>query len=192
MLEIVDHLPPEYRLKINVFLRENLVARINDSGKESLAAISSLFCRLIDDDDFWVRQEYFETYNEYIVQMASPNLFDALSIGINRSPRVCRQMQLYLSNQKIHNFSKHSSTENYLQNLVISTSNDPAEWHKCYQPDSSQPEEKRARLECKSLDERVDHVCNEIQFIIERKNELSDSTIDKLRLNLLQFFQNGL
>ncbi|XP_043286143.1 uncharacterized protein [Venturia canescens] len=189
MLEIVNHLPSQHRLKINVFLRENLESRINNSGKESLGAVTDLFCRLIDDDDPCVRQEFFETYTELIVNVASPKLFDALSIGINRLPRVCRQMQLYLSNEKIHDFSKHSSVENYLEKLSVSTSNDSSKWHKCYQPDFSHPVEKRARLDSKTLEERVDNICKEIEYITERKNELSDSTLEKLRPVFLKFFQ---
>lgn len=190
MAGIAEHLPIQHRIRMNIFIRENLESFANATGMQSLSAITELFCCLVNDQNPWVRQESFETYAEHILKGPSSELFDSLSIGISKLPRVNRQITSYFSNRKIHDLTHYSSLENYLRDLAAS-SRDRSTRHECYEADFRVRDEKMPRLDVESLDKRIVSICDELENILKRKNDLSSDTTDRLRLVLIKLLETS-
>ena len=175
----------EHRIKMNVFLRQNSQLPATESANEIITAMTEVFCSLVNDENPWVQQESFETYAEYILKRSSTELFGSLSVGISKLPRIGRQIPLYFANKQIHKLAHYATLETYLRDLAESSKNRKI-WHKCYEVDFRQRDEKMPRLEVVNLDKRVMNICDEMQNVIKRKNELSNTSIDRLRVVLLE------
>ncbi|XP_012062881.1 PREDICTED: uncharacterized protein LOC105626181 [Atta cephalotes] len=140
-----NHLPPQGKIKICHFLRQN----VENLGRCSIQNITStlieLFSHLLEDEDPWVCQEALETF-EHVGHMCLEQLVAEIAKALAKIPCISDIMQAYLSLRPYYVFKGFTNIQDYLRYLAKAVQNHGDE-HRCYEYNEFERKDKMLKLE---------------------------------------------
>ncbi|XP_043256870.1 uncharacterized protein C1orf112-like [Colletes gigas] len=182
--------PSHVRVIATHYLRNN-VDSFDACGLKTANALAELNCRLLEDENPWVRQEAYESFDQMAHTCPNEELVTKMVAAVTRRPVLSDSIPAYLSVTPYYELSDFSDVRFYLQHAIEDSQN---VCHVCYHYEESQREEKLARLETQSseisiessgsndLNEHVSKICDELNDIARKTSDIDDRTLRRLRL----------
>nr|XP_033340241.1 uncharacterized protein C1orf112-like [Megalopta genalis] len=186
--------PSHVRATASHYLKDN-VNKFGNCGPKTANALTELNCRLLEDNNPWVRQEALESF-DYIAHMCpNEDLVTKMATAITRKPSLGESLPAYLSSTPYYELLDFSDVRLYLQHVAKNSVN---VCHICCRYEESQRDEKLARMETESsdgsegqfssnpsshvLDEEANRICDELNDILRNTADIADNTLRRLRL----------
>ncbi|XP_076635469.1 FIGNL1-interacting regulator of recombination and mitosis [Colletes latitarsis] len=182
--------PSHVRAIATHYLRNN-VDSFDACGLKTANALAELNCRLLEDENPWVRQEAYESFDQVAHACPNEELVTKMVAAVTRRPVLSDSIPAYLSGAPYYELSDFPDVRFYLQHAIQGAQN---VCHVCYHYEESQREEKLARLETQpsensiessgsnDLNEHVSKVCDELNDIARKTSDIDDRTLRRLRL----------
>lgn len=171
------------------YLRNN-VNSFDTCSLKTANSLAELNCRLLEDENPWVRQEALESFDHVAHVCPNEELITKMAVAVTKKPGLSDSLPAYLSGTSYYELPDFTDVRHYLRCVANNSQNT---CHVCYRYEETQRDEKLAKLETQSsqgsvkssssiLDESVYKVCDELNDILRRSNDISDSALRKLRL----------
>ncbi|XP_018366952.1 PREDICTED: uncharacterized protein LOC108763642 [Trachymyrmex cornetzi] len=193
------HLPPQGKIKICHFLRQN----VENLGRCSVQSVTStlieLFSHLLEDEDPWVRQEALETF-EHVGHMCLEQLVAEIAKTLAKISGISDIMQAYLSLRPYYVFKGFTNIQDYLRYLVKAVQNHGNE-HRCYEYNESERKDKMLKLEEEKnsreiivpmliqLDEQAEMLYKGLTKVLEDQAVISEAMCRRLMTILEKILQ---
>lgn len=175
---------------------KNDINSLDCCGIKTVNALSELNCRLLEDENPWVRQEAFESFDHVAHMCPNEDLVTKMATAITKKSSLRDSLPAYLSGTTYYELQDFTDIEDYLQQIAKHAKN---VCHICNNYDDSQRDEKLAKLEIESvesfdensclndLDEHVSKICDELNDILKKHNDIGSHTLQKLKLICAKF-----
>ncbi|XP_015435189.1 PREDICTED: uncharacterized protein C1orf112-like [Dufourea novaeangliae] len=182
--------PSHVKVIASHYLRNN-IGSFDICGVRTANALSELNCRLLEDENPWVRQEALESFDHVAHMCPNEDLVTKMAAAITKKPSLSDSLPAYLSGTPYYELRDFSDAQLYLQHVARISKN---VGHVCYHYEESQRDEKFARLEIKlsgsstdgqstnDLDEHVNKICDELNDTLKRIGNIGDGALRRLRL----------
>lgn len=183
-------LPSHVKVIASHYLRSNADSFGSFSPKTA-SALAELNCRLLEDENPWVRQEALESFNHVAHMCPNEELVTRMAAAVTKKPSLSDSLPAYLLGTPYYELRDFTDARHYLQSVA----SDPLPLcHVCYRYEEAQRDEKFARLEAQSrgspaegprpneLDGHVNKLCDELTDMLKRSNDIGESTLRRLRL----------
>ncbi|XP_018311038.1 uncharacterized protein C1orf112 [Mycetomoellerius zeteki] len=125
------HLPPQGKIKICHFLRQNVENLGRCSVQNVTSTLIELFSHILEDEDPWVRQEALETF-EHVGHMCLEQLVAEIAKALAKIFGISDIMQAYLSSRPYYVFKGFTNIQDYLRYLAKTIQNHGDE-HRCHE-----------------------------------------------------------
>ncbi|XP_076651828.1 FIGNL1-interacting regulator of recombination and mitosis [Halictus rubicundus] len=191
MLTSLLCLPSHVKATASHFLKDN-VKSFGDCGSKTANALAELNCRLLDDNNPWVRQEALESFDYVAHVCPNEDLVTKMATAVTRKPSLTDSLPAYLSGTCYYELLDFSDVRLYLQHVAKHSENTR---HACYQYEESQRDEKLARIETESsqssvedqpssgvLDELANKICDELNDLLKKTADIGDNTLRRLQI----------
>lgn len=182
--------PSYVKVIVSHYLRNN-VDSFGVRGLKTANALAELNCRLLEDENPWVRQEALESFDQVAHMCPNEDLVTRMVTAVSRKPSLSDSLPAYLSGTSYYELRDFADVRVYLRHVARDTKN---LCHVCYRYEESQRDEKLARLDLQSsensiegpstsndVDDRVNNVCDELNDIARKITDLDDRTLRRLR-----------
>ncbi|XP_033176587.1 uncharacterized protein C1orf112 homolog isoform X2 [Bombus impatiens] len=183
-------LPPHVKAVASYYLR-NSIDSFDNCGIKTVNALTELNCRLLEDENPWVRQEAFETF-DYVAHMCpNEDLVTKMAAAVTRKSSLRDSLPAYLSGTIYYELQDFSDIRDYLQHIAKHSQN---VYHVCNNYEDCQRDQKLAKLEIESietfdknsplsqLDEHVSEICDELNDILKKSSDITNHVMRRLRL----------
>ncbi|XP_078041227.1 FIGNL1-interacting regulator of recombination and mitosis isoform X2 [Augochlora pura] len=194
MLTSLLCLPPHVRATASHYLKDN-VNKFGNCGSKTANALAELNCRLLEDNNPWVRQEALESFDYVAHVCPNEDLVTKMATFVTRKTSLSESLPAYLSSTPYYELVDFPDVQLYLQHMAKHSEN---ACHTCYRYDESQRDEKLARMESVSsngsedqfiscptsgvLDEQANKICDELNDILKKTGDIGNNTLRRLRL----------
>lgn len=190
MLTSLLCLPSHVRATASHYLRDNINS-FDNCGPKTVNALTELNCRLLEDNNLWVRQEAFESFDYMAHMCPNEDLVTKMATAITKKSSLNDSVPAYLSSTIYYELHDFSDVRLYLQHVAKNSQN---VHHVCYHYEESERNEKFARLEpelsgssveirlSNDLDEYVNKICDELNDILRKTADIGDHVLRRLRL----------
>lgn len=165
----------------------------NNHSLRSTSVLIELFNQLLEDKNFWVRQEALESF-EHIGHICSEQIVSKIAKSLARIPSITKVMQAYLSDTPYYILEDFANLQDYLKHLV-KVFRDCYNKHTCYQYKESKRKEKMPKIAEESsqdnmliliqLDEQAEQLYKNLTTVLEGQASISDITCKRL-INILE------
>lgn len=172
------------------YLRDNINS-FDNCGPKTANALAELNCRLLEDNNPWVQQEAFESFDCMAHMCPNEDLVTKMATAITKKPSLNDSVPAYLSSTIHYELRDFSDVRLYLQYLAKHSQNVR---HVCYHYEESERNEKFARLDTElsgsnsveiqssgELNERVNKICDELNDISKKTADVSEHSLRRLR-----------
>lgn len=167
------------------YLRNSINSFGNCSVRSS-NALAELNCRLLEDENPWVRQEALESFDHVAHMCPNEDLVTTMAATVTRKPSLNDSLPAYLSGTTYLELQDFSDVKLYLQHVAKNSLNI---CHVCCNYEDSQREEKLAKLDIQSvknpsvnnLDRHVNKICDDLNDILKKQDEISNYALQRLR-----------
>ncbi|KAK9310352.1 hypothetical protein QLX08_000345 [Tetragonisca angustula] len=195
VLTSLSYFPPYVKAIASYYLKNN-VDSLDCCGIKTVNALSELNCRLLEDENPWVRQEAFESFDHVAHMCPNEDLVTKMAAAITKKSSLRDSLPAYLSGTTYYELQGFMYIEDYLQQIANHAKN---VCHICNNYDDSQRDEKLAKLEIESiesfdensclndLDEHVSKICDELNDILKKHNNIGSHMLQKLKLICAKF-----
>lgn len=169
----------------------NSIDSFDNCGIKTVNALTELNCRLLEDENPWVRQEAFETF-DYVAHMCpNEDLVTKMAAAVTRKSSLRDSLPAYLSGTIYYELQDFSDIRDYLQHIAKHSQN---VYHVCNNYEDCQRDQKLAKLEIESietfdknsplsqLDEHVSEICDELNDILKKSSDITNHVMRRLRL----------
>ena len=183
-------LPSHVKVIASHYLRSNADS-FGSTSPKAASALAELNCRLLEDDNPWVRQEAFESFNHVAHMCPNEELLTIMAAAVNKKPSLNDSLRAYLQDTPYYKLRDFTDARHYLQSVA---GDSRPVCHVCYRYEEAPRDEKFARLDAQSrespaedprpneLDERVNKLCDELTNMLKKSNDIGESTVRRLRL----------
>ncbi|XP_031826476.2 FIGNL1-interacting regulator of recombination and mitosis-like isoform X2 [Nomia melanderi] len=190
MLTSLLCLPSHVRATASHYLRDNINS-FDNCGPKIANALTELNCRLLEDNNLWVRQEAFESFDYMAHMCPNEDLVTKMATAITKKSSLNDSVPAYLSSTTYYELHDFSDVRLYLQHVAKNSQN---VHHVCYHYEESERNEKFAKLETElsgssveiqssgNLDEHVNKICDELNDILRKTADVGDHALRRLRL----------
>lgn len=175
---------PHVKIKLLNWLKDILIHTTEKISHLS-SPISELYARLLEDETPWVRQEAFEYFNDFTRNSPNEDLVGSVLQIIIDKTKLSESLPAYISSTSYYKLTGYPNIETYLRQLLGSCGKNLYQ-HTCYEV--NEREDKFPKLEdstnCKAgfnVNDKIDNICNELDDLLEYKNEISQENFEKLR-----------
>nr|XP_034189327.1 uncharacterized protein C1orf112 homolog isoform X2 [Osmia lignaria]XP_034189334.1 uncharacterized protein C1orf112 homolog isoform X2 [Osmia lignaria] len=176
--------PPHVKVIASHYLR-NSINFFGNCMVRSSYALAELNCRLLEDENPWVRQEALESFDHVAHMCPNEDLVTTMAAAVTKKASLNDTLPAYLSGTTYLELQDFSDVKHYLQHVARNSLNI---CHVCCNYEDSQKEEKLAKLENQSvenpsvndLDKHVNKICDELNDIIKKQDEISNDALQKL------------
>ncbi|XP_012143724.1 FIGNL1-interacting regulator of recombination and mitosis isoform X2 [Megachile rotundata] len=180
---------PHVKVMASHYLR-NSINSFGNCGVKSSNALAELNCRLLEDENPWVRQEALESFDHVAHMCPNEDLVRTMAAIVTRKSLLNDFLPAYLSGTTYYELQDFSHVKFYLQYVTRNANN---VCHVCCSYEDSQRDEKLAKLETQSvensnknasrndLDGQVNKICDELNDISKKHDEISDHALQRLR-----------
>ncbi|XP_053971865.1 uncharacterized protein C1orf112-like [Hylaeus volcanicus] len=181
--------PSHVKVIASHYLRNNTDS-FGSCGLKTANALAELNCRLLEDENPWVRQEALESFDRVAHMCPNEDLVTKMAAAVTRRPSLSDSLPAYLSATPYYELRGFADVQFYLQHVAKNSVN---VCHVCYHYEESQRDEKLARLESQSsensvdgspssqLDEYVNKICDELNDISRKSSDIGDRALKRLR-----------
>lgn len=171
------------------YLRNNINS-FGSCGIKTANALAELNCRLLEDENPWVRQEALESFDCVAHMCPNEDLVTRMAAAVTRKSSLSDSLPAYLSSTNYYELQEFTDVESYLQHVAKNSAN---VCHICNNYEDSQRNEKYAKLDSQSiesfdegpflndLDEHASRMCDELNDILERNGDLGEHVLQRLR-----------
>ncbi|XP_061937111.1 FIGNL1-interacting regulator of recombination and mitosis-like [Apis cerana] len=184
------YFPPHVKAIASHYLRNNIDS-LDNCGLKVANALAEFNCRLLEDENPWVRQEAFESFDHVAHICPNEDLVTKMAAAVTKKSLLRDSLPAYLSGTIYHELQNFSNIEDYLQHIGKHLQDI---YHVCNNYEDSQRDEKLPKLEIHSmesfdetpsindLDEHVSRICDELNDISKKNNDISNHVLRRLRL----------
>ncbi|XP_060832173.1 FIGNL1-interacting regulator of recombination and mitosis-like isoform X2 [Bombus pascuorum] len=182
--------PPRVKAIASYYLR-NSIDSFDNCGIKTVNALAELNCRLLEDENPWVRQEAFESF-DYLAHMCpNEDLVTKMAAAVTRKSSLRDSLPAYLSGTIYYELQDFSNIRDYLKHMAKHSQN---VYHVCNNYEDCQRDQKLAKLENESiesfdensplnhLDEHVSEICDELNDILKKSSDIANHVMRRLRL----------
>lgn len=182
--------PTHVKVIASHYLRTNK-HRFGNCGIKTANALAELNCRLLENENPWVQQEAFESFDQLAHTCPNEDLVTKMAAAVTKKLSLKNSLPAYLSGTTYHELQDFSDISDYLQHVAKHSQNF---YHVCNNYDDSQRDEKLAKLETQSiessdenrslndLDEHVSKICDELNDILKKNGDIGSFALRRLRL----------
>ncbi|CAL7936084.1 unnamed protein product [Xylocopa violacea] len=182
--------PPLVKATASHYLRNN-VDSFSSCGMKTINALAELNCRLLEDENPWVREEAIESFEHVAHMCPNEDLVTKMAATVTKKPSLSDFLPAYLSGTSYYELQSFLDIRLYLQHVAKHRRNI---CHVCYNYEDSQRDEKLAKLEIQSvessdetmpwndIDERVSKICDELNVILKKNSSIGSHVLQRLRL----------
>ena len=169
----------------------NSIDSFDNCGIKTVNALAELNCRLLEDENPWVRQEAFESF-DYLAHMCpNEDLVTKMAAAVTRKSSLRDSLPAYLSGTIYYELQDFSNIRDYLKHMAKHSQN---VYHVCNNYEDCQRDQKLAKLENESiesfdensplnhLDEHVSEICDELNDILKKSSDIANHVMRRLRL----------
>ncbi|KAL7291494.1 hypothetical protein TKK_0014754 [Trichogramma kaykai] len=163
--------------------------------------VSELYARLLCHQEPCIRQESYESFENLTQANENSNLLSTLATNIrNISPEVAKSLPEFLSSKVIDQSCSFNAIDKFYEALCESMK----KWrHICYKRDQidqkeklqklNDDEERKEEIEVldKNIEELVDGVCTDMEFIIKSYSQVKKNHCEKLRLICQKYLEQS-
>lgn len=169
----------------------NRIDSFDNCGIKTVNALAELNCRLLEDENPWVRQEAFESF-DYVAHMCpNEDLVTKMAAAVTKKSSLRDSLPAYLSGTIYYELQDFSDIRDYLQHMAKHSQN---VYHVCNNYEDCQRDQKLAKLEIESIesfdknspfnhfDEHVNEICDELNDILKKTGDIGNHVMRRLRL----------
>ncbi|XP_076764071.1 FIGNL1-interacting regulator of recombination and mitosis [Xylocopa sonorina] len=182
--------PPLVKATASHYLRNN-VNSFNSCGIKTINTLAEFNCRLLQDENPWVREEALESFDHVAHMCPNEELVTKMAATVTKKSSLSDFLPAYLSGTSYYELQSFLDIRLYLQHVARRCQNI---CHICYSYEDSQRDEKLAKLEIQSvdssdeipswsdIDEHVSKICDELNDILKKDTSIGSHVLRRLRL----------